>query len=213
VNLIYKVINKSKVLLILMMYSLEELFVKLLNLWADKKNSIHFIKQENVFVHRHALILNLSSNIRNIAVNKNSYIKQFVEIITLPEGKINIGENCHIGPNTRIWSADSIVIGDHVGIAHNVSIVDFSHKTNPYERAEEVSNLIHKGIWPKKVDIPHKPIVIEDYVAIYPNAIISSGVTIGKGAIVSAGCVVIKDVAPFTVVFGNPARAMLKIRV
>lgn len=191
----------------------ELLLIRLLNLWADKKNSYQFIRHEKVVVNRHAFILNLTKSKSNITVNKCSYIKQFAEIITLPEGRIIIGEHCHVGPNTRIWSADSITIGKHVGIAHNVSIIDFSHKTDPYQRAEEVSNIIYKGIWPKQAEVPHKPIVIEDYVAIYPNAIISSGVTIGKGAIVSAGSVVIKDVPPFSVVFGNPARVMMKLRI
>ncbi len=195
------------------LYKCELLLNKLLNLWADEKNSYQFIKHDKVVVDRHAFILNLTPSKSNITIHKCSYVKQFAEIITLPEGQITIGENCHIGPNTRIWSADRIKIGSHVGIAHNVSIIDFSHKTNPYERAEEVSNTIFKGIWPKQSEIPHKPINIEDHVAIYPNAIISSGVTVGKGAIVSAGSVVIKDVPPFTLVFGNPARVIMKLKV
>ncbi|KKR50505.1 MAG: Acetyltransferase, partial [Candidatus Levybacteria bacterium GW2011_GWA2_40_16] len=54
-----------------------------------------------------------------------------------------------------------------------------------------------------------KPVIIEDYVFIGPRSIILPGVTIGKGAVVAAGAVVSKDVAPFTVVGGVPA---VKIR-
>ena len=50
------------------------------------------------------------------------------------------------------------------------------------------------------------PVDIEDDVWIGFNAIILKGVTIGRGAVVAAGSVVTKNVAPFTVVGGNPAR-------
>jgi maltose O-acetyltransferase len=50
------------------------------------------------------------------------------------------------------------------------------------------------------------PVTIEDYVFIGPRAIILPGVTIGRGAVVAAGAVVTKNVAPGTVVGGIPAK-------
>lgn len=50
------------------------------------------------------------------------------------------------------------------------------------------------------------PIILEDDVWIATNALILSGVTIGQGAIVAAGAVVVKDVPPYAVVGGNPAK-------
>ena len=55
-----------------------------------------------------------------------------------------------------------------------------------------------------------KPIKICNDVWIGMNAIILKGVTVGEGAIVAAGAVVTKDVAPYTVVAGNPA-VMVKV--
>ena len=52
------------------------------------------------------------------------------------------------------------------------------------------------------------PVTIEDYVWIASRALILPGVTIGRGAVVAAGAVVFQDVAPYTVVAGNPARAV-----
>ena len=49
------------------------------------------------------------------------------------------------------------------------------------------------------------PVVIEDFVWLGPRAIVLPGVTIGKGAVVAAGAVVTKDVAPYAVVAGVPA--------
>lgn len=56
------------------------------------------------------------------------------------------------------------------------------------------------------------PITIKDHVWITTNSIISRGVTIGKGAVVAAGSNVVKDVEPWTVVGGNPAK-FIKNRV
>ena len=55
------------------------------------------------------------------------------------------------------------------------------------------------------------PIIIEDDVWIGMNAIILSGVHIGQGAVISAGAVVTKDVEPYSIVGGNPAK-LIKYR-
>lgn len=56
-----------------------------------------------------------------------------------------------------------------------------------------------------------KPVVIEDEVVVGANAVILEGVTVGKGAVVAAGAVVTKDVPPYTVVAGVPARVIKQI--
>ena len=55
-----------------------------------------------------------------------------------------------------------------------------------------------------------EPVVIEDYVFIGPRAIILPGVTVKKGAIIAAGAVVTKDVEPFDIVAGVPAKPIGK---
>lgn len=57
-----------------------------------------------------------------------------------------------------------------------------------------------------------EPVVIENDVYIGGNVTIRYGVTIGEGAIVASGAVVVKDVAPFTVVGGNPAKCIKQLR-
>lgn len=56
-----------------------------------------------------------------------------------------------------------------------------------------------------------KPIVIEDDVWVGGRAVVLGGVCIGEGAVVGAGSVVTKDVPPFSIVVGNPARVLRKI--
>ncbi len=57
----------------------------------------------------------------------------------------------------------------------------------------------------------HQPIVVEDEVWIGAGAILLPGVTVGRGAVVAAGAVVTRDVPPFTVAAGVPARVIKKI--
>ncbi len=56
------------------------------------------------------------------------------------------------------------------------------------------------------------PVIIEDYAWVAMNTIILPGVTIGRGAVVAAGAVVSKNVEPFTIVAGNPAKPLSKNR-
>jgi acetyltransferase-like isoleucine patch superfamily enzyme len=62
------------------------------------------------------------------------------------------------------------------------------------------------------VNIPHKPVRIEDGAFIGTNAIICKGVTIGKESIVAAGAVVVKSIPPGEIWGGNPAKFIRKLR-
>ena len=57
-----------------------------------------------------------------------------------------------------------------------------------------------------------KPIIIEDDVWIGSGAIITQGVRVGKGAIIAAGAIVTKDVEPFSVVGGVPAKLIKRLK-
>ncbi len=89
-----------------------------------------------------------------------------------------------IGPHSALGAKASISIGNHVRIGRGVLIETGGLETDakpPYQ---------HRA----------RPIVIGDGVVIYANAIVLGGVTIGEYSIISAGCVVNKDVPPYTVV-------------
>jgi acetyltransferase-like isoleucine patch superfamily enzyme len=143
-----------------------------------------------------------------IVIGANSRI--LGQLIVLAHGgSIRIGESCFIGETSRIWSAASIVIGDRVLISHNVNIHDYNaHSMSAHHRRLHIDEIFTTG-HPKHLDdVASAPIVIEDDVWIGFNSTILRGVSIGRGAVVSAGSFVTKDVAPYTVVFGNPARVI-----
>ncbi|GIW63708.1 MAG: hypothetical protein KatS3mg091_510 [Patescibacteria group bacterium] len=102
---------------------------------------------------------------------------------------IKIGQDTIIGEGTVLDGRDNLIIGDHVDIASEVMIYNSEHNIND----ENFSAITDQ-------------VVIEDYVFIGPRAIILPGVTIGKGAVIGAGAVVTKDIPPFAVAAGVPAK-------
>ena len=127
-------------------------------------------------------------------------------------GYIQLGDRVHIGNSTLI-SANQIIIEDDVTIAWSCLIYDHnSHSVNWEERkhdTEQEYRDIKAGLNPitnKDWSVVRSaPIRICRKAWIGTGVKILKGVTIGEGAVVAAGSVVVKDVAPWTVVGGNPA--------
>lgn len=107
-----------------------------------------------------------------------------------PRG-IKVGEGTIVGYRTMLDGRAPVVIGDHTDIASEVMIYTSQHDIHA-DDFHAVS----------------APVKIGDYVFIGPRAIILPGVTIGDGAVIGAGAVVTKDVEPFTVVGGVPAKVI-----
>ena len=107
---------------------------------------------------------------------------------------LKIGNNSNIGPYCYIGCSGYIEIGNNVLISPRVSIYAENHV---FDRVD--ITIKAQGV--------HKQFVkIEDDCWIAANSIILAGVTIGKGSVVAAGSVVIKDVPPYSVVAGIPAK-------
>lgn len=126
-------------------------------------------------------------------------------------GKIQIGNNCCIYNDSIIGSVDSITIGDCVMISNRVHIYDNNnHPISPSVRREMCMGDFDGEPW-RWAYADHAPIVIEDDVWIGEYAAVLKGVTIGRGSIVASHAVVTKDVPPYTIVAGNPARVVKEI--
>ena len=105
---------------------------------------------------------------------------------------VNLGKHCFI--STREWGKEAYLrtIGDHVAVTRGVAI--HTHGGGRVLRKEHPD-----------FDVFGK-VVIKDWAYIGAGSHIMPGVTIGEGALVAAGSIVTKSVAPHTIVGGNPAR-------
>lgn len=126
-------------------------------------------------------------------------------------GKITIGSNCCIYNGSIIGSVSAITIGDCVIISNRVHIYDNNnHPTDPETRRQLCMGDFDDPAW-GWIHADNAPIVIGDNVWIGEYAAVLKGVTIGEGAIVASHAVVTKDVPPYTIVAGNPARVVKEL--
>lgn len=191
--------------------NMEELNAKIIDNNIEKCD-MQVTKLEGTRFYDKAIVHNLQRNKSKISVGKDSHIRGELLIFKYG-GEIKIGDDCFIGEGTRVWSGESLNIGNNVLISHNVSIVDTNaHEINHQERAERFIELINDGPWTSSGSILTSPVLIKDYAWISFGATILKGVTIGKGSIVAANSVVTKDVPDFTMVAGNPAKFTKKLK-
>lgn len=186
------------------------LHTNLLNYSAREKNKKVTIGK-NAILSEEAVIQNLQNNKSNITIGNNTFVRGEL-LIFAHGGKLEIGDWCYIGGQTKIWSAKNISIGDNVLISHNVNIHDNNaHPLNAVERAKQYQEIVTTGHSNKYINLNEKAIIIKDNAWIGFNAIILKGVTIGEGAIVGAGSVVTEDVPDYAVVAGNPAQIIKRL--
>jgi acetyltransferase-like isoleucine patch superfamily enzyme len=144
---------------------------------------------------------------QKIAIRKNVEYFQDLRVgvgttIRAPD-KISIGRNVEIGAYTTI--ACNGMIGNGVLISSNVGIVG---RCDHDYKAIGVHIVDSPWIYGEKARPRDKKdsITIKDNVWIGHGAILLSDIIIGMGSIIAAGAVVTKDVAPYTIVAGNPAK-------
>ena len=120
-------------------------------------------------------------------------------VLILTDGAtLSIGKRVYIGELNNVRCTNSIKIGDDVRISQLVTITDGQYKF------DDKNSLIGGQGYEKKT------VKIDDNVWIGGNAVILPGVIIGEGAVIGAGSVVTKNVPPYTVVAGNPAKIIKK---
>lgn len=146
-------------------------------------------------------IVNMVSDRRTITVGKHTNIHP-TTIIRYGKN-VTIGDHCLINHNNLLQPGKgpngTITIGNYVHTGVNVMFMAFNH------------GFYTREVPTKEQDYFDAPIVVEDDVWIGGGSIILAGVTIGKGAIIAAGAVVNKDVPPYAIVGGVPAK-VLKMR-
>jgi UDP-2-acetamido-3-amino-2,3-dideoxy-glucuronate N-acetyltransferase len=134
-------------------------------------------------------------NLYGCEIGDETKVGTFVEI----QKGSKIGKRCKISSHSFL--CEGVTLEDYVFIGHNVTFINdlFPRATNP------------DGSLQTEADWKCVPTLVKQGASIGSSATILAGVTIGEGAVVGAGSVVTKNVDPFTVVAGNPARVMRRI--
>jgi len=129
----------------------------------------------------------------NVRLREHVWIQATSTLDHLGAG-LEIGDDTYIGPRCMLGAGGGIRIGRAVTLGAAVHVLAENHAFRNADVPISAQGVTRKGIR------------IEDDVWIGNAAIVLDGVTIRTGAVVGAGAVVTRDVAPYTVVAGNPAR-------
>ena len=145
---------------------------------------------ENVVIEEGALLLEPA----HISIGSNVYIGHYAVLRGYDRNEMVIGNDTWIGQFCYINSAGGVEIGSRVGIGPAVKIMSSKHG----EEGRDVPVLM--------CELEFAKVTIADDCDIGMGAVVLPGVTVGRGSIVGAGAVVTRDVQPYTVVAGVPAR-------
>ena len=102
---------------------------------------------------------------------------------------LTAGDWCALGEETFIYNLGPVTLGEKVTISHRAQLCAGTHD---YTRPD--------------LPLLKPPIIIENQAWVCADAFIGPGVTVGEGAIIGARAVAMKNVAPWTIVAGNPAK-------
>ena len=173
------------------------------------RKALHFLLNQNLLrigkagsIHASTVLKGV--NIRgNVTIGERCIIK-FVEM----SGTISVGNNTTInGPNIQLFAKlNPITIGNFCSIARDVAMQEYNHRIDRLSTYNVEKNIFEGKS--KDDTISKGAIRIGNDVWIGTKSVILSGITIGHGAIVAAGSVVTKNVPPYAIVGGNPAKVI-----
>ena len=153
---------------------------------------------KNVYIHEHTMLGFKSGydNFKpNIIIGENSKIMPNAKLIP-QQGYIKIGKDCTIQYNCLLYGVGGLEIGDNTRIAGHSIITPMNH----------IYSDPNTPIW--KQGETAEGIKIGDDVWIGSNVKVMDGVTIGHGSVIGSGSVVVKDIPPFSIAVGVPAKVI-----
>lgn len=167
------------------------MYIKLKNLLDSIK------KRSNIKCNKKKISKNVVFRISGLLdINKSAEIKEGVIFQNGINNTIKIDEFTQIGPYSCLYGGD-ISIGKFVMIAPHVMITTADHDFIQMDLPMRFAGCINDG-----------EVIIEDDVWIGANVTITSGVKLGKGCVIGANSVVTKDIPPFSVAYGVPAKVV-----
>ena len=172
---------------------------------------LSYCKFRTLFIFPNARIIRFPIDIRGkkyIQVSKGFTTGVGCRIEAYPKTDKKVllfGENFQMNDYVHITAMQSVKIGNNVLLASKIYISDCSHGT--YSGNENDS---HPDSIPHDRPLSSKPVVIEDNVWLGEFVSVLPGVTIGKGSIVGANSVVSKNLPPYVIAVGTPAKPIKK---
>lgn len=168
------------------------------------KQYIHLISLQ---IKNPTLKLGHNISVSNVAIGKYNYLANGVAF-----SNSSIGDYSYLGTNTKI---NNTTIGKFVCIGPNVMMGLGEHPTHTFVSVHPVFYSSAKQVGISFVDKNYfdeftTKITIGNDVWIGARVLITKSVTIGNGAIIASGAIVTKDVEPYTIVAGVPAKAIKK---
>ena len=118
-----------------------------------------------------------------------------IELASAPGALLSFGERCFVNSGTSICATEKVIIGDRCLIGNYVLIMDSDF--------HDIDDRLSPG--------KSAAVIIEDDVWIAAGVTVLKGVTIGRGAAVGAGSVVVKDIPPYTLSGGIPAKVIRQL--
>ncbi len=170
-------------------------------LFIEMKDFSRFIEKNQSFITKHRIEVEMRNSAipladltkYNARIEPGALIRDLVEIgdgcVIMMGAVLNIG--AVIGEKTMIDM--NVVVGGRAIVGRNCHI--------------GAGTVLAGVIEPPSAD----PVIIEDNVLIGANVVVLEGVKVGKGAVIAAGSVVVKDVEPYTVMVGVPAKPIKKV--
>lgn len=147
----------------------------------------------------------------NIQIGNESIIRGILRCENWNPAKLIIEDMVYIGDDCLISCSKEIRIGRYSMLAHGVQLFDNdSHPIDSEERIEDYRAVLGKK--PERSFIESAPIQIGEKVWVGFNSIVLKGVTIGEGSVIAAGSLVVRDIPPYTLAAGNPARVIKSIK-
>lgn len=135
----------------------------------------------------------------NSIFDKTSEIRRFTKLKNTKVGKYSrVNPGCQVA-NTVIKNFTAIGRDSSIGLGQHP--LNYVSSQNIFYKKNNMNNQ-----WVKKIDFPIKPIEIGNDVWIGVESLIMDGVKIGDGAVIGARSVVTKDVPPYAIVVGQPAK-------
>lgn len=151
---------------------------------------------DDVVVERNAELI-VNTNKSYISIGSSTYLYSYCRLET-HDGWIKMGKDCSVNRFSILAGHGGLEIGDYVRIGPNVIIYAANHIFSNPDIPIKDQGLSSYGI------------KIEEDVWIGAGAIVLDGVTIGKGSVIGAGAVVTKDIPPYSVAVGVPAKVIKK---